>query len=267
MKAPPFAYVRAASLADVFRLWGAAGPEAKLLAGGQTLLATLAFRLSEPGTLIDISRVPSSTGISQAGERHPGRRADDARRARRQRARAPARAAAGRGGAADRPSRHPQPRHHRRLARLRRSGRRAAGLLRGARCRRSSRAAPRASGASRRRSSSPASMPPRSAANELIAAVEFPVAKPGERTVILELARRSGDYAMAGVVARAEVAGGTLVEPRLVFFGVGDTPVVAERAMAARRRQAADARDDRRRRRPRSMPTSTRPPISTAARR
>ena len=39
MKAPPFAYVRAASLADVFRLWGAAGPEAKLLAGGQTLLA------------------------------------------------------------------------------------------------------------------------------------------------------------------------------------------------------------------------------------
>ena len=36
MKAPPFAYVRAASLADVFRLWREAGPEAKLLAGGQT---------------------------------------------------------------------------------------------------------------------------------------------------------------------------------------------------------------------------------------
>ena len=51
MKAPPFAYVRAASLADVFRLWSAAGPEARLLAGGQTLLATLAFRLSEPSAL------------------------------------------------------------------------------------------------------------------------------------------------------------------------------------------------------------------------
>ncbi len=73
MKAPPFAYVRAASLADVFTLWSAAGPEAKLLAGGQTLLATLAFRLSEPGTLIDISRVaelpasrPSATASGSA---------------------------------------------------------------------------------------------------------------------------------------------------------------------------------------------------------
>ena len=45
MKAPPFAYVRAPSLADAFKLWTAAGAEAKLLAGGQTLLATLAFRL------------------------------------------------------------------------------------------------------------------------------------------------------------------------------------------------------------------------------
>ena len=68
MKAPPFAYVRAASLADVFRLWSAAGAEAKLLAGGQTLLATLAFRLSEPGTLIDISRVAELRGIAQAGD-------------------------------------------------------------------------------------------------------------------------------------------------------------------------------------------------------
>ena len=36
MKAPPFAYVRATSLADAFQLWRDAGPEAKLLAGGQT---------------------------------------------------------------------------------------------------------------------------------------------------------------------------------------------------------------------------------------
>ena len=67
MKAPPFTYVRAASLADVFKLWREAGPEAKLLAGGQSLLATLAFRLSEPSTLIDISRVRELRGIAQAG--------------------------------------------------------------------------------------------------------------------------------------------------------------------------------------------------------
>jgi carbon-monoxide dehydrogenase medium subunit len=68
---------------------------------------------------------------------------------------------------------------------------------------------------------------------ELIAAVEFPAAKPGERTTIVELARRSGDYAMAGVAAKARLAGATLIEPQLVFFGVGDRPVMAQRAMAA----------------------------------
>ena len=67
MKAPPFAYVRATSLADAFKLWRDAGPEAKLLAGGQSLLATLAFRLSEPSTLIDISRVRELRGIAQTG--------------------------------------------------------------------------------------------------------------------------------------------------------------------------------------------------------
>ena len=44
------------------------GPDAKLLAGGQSLLATLAFRLSEPSTLIDISRVAELAGISAVGD-------------------------------------------------------------------------------------------------------------------------------------------------------------------------------------------------------
>ena len=67
MKAPPFSYVRAATLAEVFQLWRDAGPEARLLAGGQTLLASLAFRLSEPSVLIDISRVRELRGIQQSG--------------------------------------------------------------------------------------------------------------------------------------------------------------------------------------------------------
>ena len=67
---------------------------------------------------------------------------------------------------------------------------------------------------------------------ELIAAVEFPALGPQERCVILELARRSGDYAMAGIVLRTQVSGGVLANPRFVFFGVGETPVVASGAMA-----------------------------------
>lgn len=64
MKAPPFDYVRANTLAEVFQLWREAGPEARLLAGGQSLIAALAFRLSEPSVLIDISRVADLSGIS-----------------------------------------------------------------------------------------------------------------------------------------------------------------------------------------------------------
>src|ERR1043165_6030898 len=71
------------------------------------------------------------------------------------------------------------------------------------------------------------------AQNELIAAVEFPARKPEERSVILEVARRSGDYAMAGIVARVRLSGGVLADPRLVFFGVGEAPVTAKGAMAA----------------------------------
>ena len=67
MKAPPFAYRRAGSLADAFKLMAEAGPDAKLIAGGQSLLATLAFRLSEPTTLIDIGRLSELKGITDAG--------------------------------------------------------------------------------------------------------------------------------------------------------------------------------------------------------
>ena len=105
------------------------------------------------------------------------------------------------------------------------------------------------------------------APNELIAAVEFPVAKPGERSVILELARRSGDYAMAGVAAKAQLDGGALVEPRLVFFGVGDGAGAGRAGDGAPSPASPRRRRRSPRRRPRSTPISTRPPTCTAARR
>ena len=43
------------------------GDEARLLAGGQTLLATLNMRLSEPSVLIDLSAISELRGISLAG--------------------------------------------------------------------------------------------------------------------------------------------------------------------------------------------------------
>jgi hypothetical protein len=66
MKWPAFGYVRAGSLDEVWRLLAEHGDAARVIAGGQTLLATLAFRLSEPQLLIDITRLAALRGISEA---------------------------------------------------------------------------------------------------------------------------------------------------------------------------------------------------------
>ena len=64
MKAPAFDYAKPASLAAVFALMAEHGDEARLLAGGQTLMATLNMRLSEPALLIDINAVADLKGIA-----------------------------------------------------------------------------------------------------------------------------------------------------------------------------------------------------------
>ncbi len=64
----PFSYQRAANLADAKALLGA-NPEAKLLAGGQTLIPTMKQRLANPPLLIDISGLPELSGIRRDGER------------------------------------------------------------------------------------------------------------------------------------------------------------------------------------------------------
>ena len=67
MKAPAIDYVKPSSLPEVFPLLQQFGDEARLLAGGQTLLATLNMRLSEPTVLIDLSAIAELRGIAVAG--------------------------------------------------------------------------------------------------------------------------------------------------------------------------------------------------------
>ena len=57
MKPPPFAYAAAGTLDEAVALLDEAGEDAKLLAGGQSLLPLLAFRLARPSHLIDIGGV------------------------------------------------------------------------------------------------------------------------------------------------------------------------------------------------------------------
>jgi aerobic carbon-monoxide dehydrogenase medium subunit len=67
MKAPPFDYAKPTSLDEVFVLLAEHGDQARLLAGGQTLLATLNMRLSEPAILIDIAGIAELKGIRVQG--------------------------------------------------------------------------------------------------------------------------------------------------------------------------------------------------------
>jgi CO/xanthine dehydrogenase FAD-binding subunit len=64
MKPAPFDYVRPNTLAEACAML-ASDEDARLIAGGQTLVPMLAMRLARPARLIDILRLPELAGIRQ----------------------------------------------------------------------------------------------------------------------------------------------------------------------------------------------------------
>lgn len=68
MKAPAFEYVRPQSLGEAIGLLANAGGEARVIAGGQSLLALMNLRLASPELLIDIARLPELTAIGEDGD-------------------------------------------------------------------------------------------------------------------------------------------------------------------------------------------------------
>ncbi len=62
--------------------------------------------------------------------------------------------------------------------------------------------------------------------DELLIRVDLPVQPEGAQSVALELARRRGDFAIAGIVAQAvPSAKHMLSDVRIAFFGIADRPV------------------------------------------
>jgi carbon-monoxide dehydrogenase medium subunit len=232
VKAPAFAYVRAHSLAEVFRLLEKYGDRAKLLAGGQSLIATLNMRLSAPELLIDISRLRELSGI-KAGNGHVriGALTTHAEIER----------------SADIAKHLPllaQAAPHIAHAAIRNVGTFGGSLaladpaaewpaccialdasfaLAGKRGTRQVKAREFFKGLY-----STALRP-----TEVLTHVDIPVPGPGYRSAFVELAQRRGDYAIVGLAALAKSARGALSDVRLAFFGVGPTPVLAKSASAA----------------------------------
>ena len=68
MKAPPFDYHRPTSLDEALGLL-AGQPDARILAGGQSLVPMLNMRLAAPATLIDINRVDGLDRIEEGADR------------------------------------------------------------------------------------------------------------------------------------------------------------------------------------------------------
>jgi len=67
VKAPKFRYIRADSVEQVLALLAQYGDAARILAGGQSLMPTLNMRLSQPEILIDINQLDALRGISIEG--------------------------------------------------------------------------------------------------------------------------------------------------------------------------------------------------------
>ena len=238
MKAPPFAYVKAESIEQVFDLLLQYGDRARILAGGQSLLAALNLRLSAPELLIDITALSSMGDIALQGETvrvgalvthtELERSAVIARhvpllsQAVRHVAHVAIRNVGTFGGSialADPAAEYP-----------------ACAMALGATFTLASKNGKRRVAA---REFFTGLYETALQQGEVLIAGEFPAHSADERTTFLELARRHGDYAIIGVAARARMDECRFADARLAFFGVGDKPVLAVRAGAAVEGRAA----------------------------
>jgi 2-furoyl-CoA dehydrogenase FAD binding subunit len=67
MKPPRFDYVRAADLTEIHAVLAEYGSDARIVAGGQTLLPMLSMRLVRPKVVVDIMQVTALRGIATGG--------------------------------------------------------------------------------------------------------------------------------------------------------------------------------------------------------
>src|SRR5260370_42466071 len=67
MKPAPFKYIAATSLEHALALKAEHGDDAKFLAGGQSLLPAMNFRLAQPAMLVDINEIDDLAGIRPSG--------------------------------------------------------------------------------------------------------------------------------------------------------------------------------------------------------
>jgi carbon-monoxide dehydrogenase medium subunit len=251
MKASAFSYARASSVDEALSLLAQHGDQAKILSGGQSLMPALNLRLSAPEWIIDINGISDLRGVTVAGDlltigaltRHA-----DVQRSAEIAAHAPllsdaiqhvAHPAIRNRGTFGGSLAHADPASELPACVVALD---ATIIVRGPGGERRIAAVDFFAGI----------YETALAPDELLVAVEVPVKKAGSCHFFHEYARRSGDYAMAGLAAQAVREGDVLSDLRLAYFAVGDKPVLAQAAQhlvgqpvtAATLTQAQAALDD-----------------------
>lgn len=230
MKASAFAYVRATSVANALELLVAHRDKAKVLSGGQSLLPAINLRLVSPEILIDIGELAELRGIAVTGDRlriGALMRHAELLRSAEIAAQSPLLAAA--------------------IARVGHPAIRNRGTLGGSLAHadpaselpacmlaldatiiiRNQTGERRVAAIDFFRGIYETALSP----DDLLVAVELPIAKKNSAHFFDEFARRHGDYAVAGLAAQATVESGIFRSLHLAFFAVDDRPVLAGTAV------------------------------------
>jgi carbon-monoxide dehydrogenase medium subunit len=241
VKPPPFRYHAPDSLEEALALLAEHGDEAKVLAGGQSLVPLLSLRLANPAVLVDVGRVGGLDAITDAGD-------------------VVALGALVRERAAERSPAVSErvPLLAQALPHIGHLAIRNRGTIGGS----VAHADPSAeiptvalaldadvvatSAARGERTITAADLfegffTTSLAEDELLTEVRFPAIAPGTGVGFEEVARRHGDFALVGAAAALRVADGNVAEARIALMGVAGTPV---RAVAAERELTGAAPTD-----------------------
>jgi CO/xanthine dehydrogenase FAD-binding subunit len=227
MKPAPFDYVDPRSLPEALDLLARHGDDAKILAGGQSLVPMLNLRLARPGVVIDINRVAGLDAVAVGdGLLHVGSLVRQRGLERWASARVPLLATV--------------------LLHIGHAAIRARGTVAGSVVHADPAAELPAlllcldgsvtAESHRGRREIPATAlfegPLTTAVqpDEIVTETRWTLPAPAEGWGFHEIARRHGDFALAGVTALLRVEDGRVSRARLALFGVGFTPVRAEAA-------------------------------------
>ncbi|HEY3066045.1 MAG TPA: FAD binding domain-containing protein [Methylomirabilota bacterium] len=230
MKPPPFEYVDPRTVAETLERLATHGDDAKILAGGQSLLPMLNLRLARPAVIVDVNRVAGLDGLTtENGRLRVGALVRQRALERWAASHAPLLAAAlrlvghiairNRGTVAGSIA-HADPASELPALLLCLDGVVVAESRRG-----------RREIAAHALFEGP--LVTALAADELITETRFELPHAGEGWGFHEVARRHGDFALVGVAAVIAREGGRVGRARVSVFGAGPTPLRAEAAERA----------------------------------